>query len=224
MGRARDRRRQPRPPHHARGADARGHLHSVASRDAVPVSDACCAPGRGSGTARGTRNRLLPAAGDGAPDSLVTVPGGRYRMGDESAWSYPGTGRGRCTTVELTAFHMDATPSPSPVRRVRRGHGVADRGRAVRMVLRLRWVAARRLPAHAGVSRVRPGGARSWGPTGPIPRDLSRILRIGGTIPLSTSRGTTRRPIARGPGHDCQRRRNGRRRPEGDSRAAVPVG
>ena len=41
------------------------------------------------------------------PDSLITVPGGRYRIGDESAWSYPGDGEGPVHEVELSPFRID---------------------------------------------------------------------------------------------------------------------
>ena len=41
------------------------------------------------------------------PGTLVTVPGGRYRMGDESEWSYPGDGEGPVHEVELAAFRID---------------------------------------------------------------------------------------------------------------------
>ena len=37
---------------------------------------------------------------------MVTVPGGRYRMGDESAWSYPGDGEGPEHDVELVRFRI----------------------------------------------------------------------------------------------------------------------
>jgi formylglycine-generating enzyme len=70
------------------------------------VSDACCVPGRGSEVRTEGRSRPQPAVGKDVYGSLVAVPGGRYRIGDESAWSYPGDGEGPVHTVELTAFRM----------------------------------------------------------------------------------------------------------------------
>ena len=40
------------------------------------------------------------------PSSLVAIPGGRLRMGDESDWSYPGDGEGPVHDVRLPAFRM----------------------------------------------------------------------------------------------------------------------
>ena len=42
-----------------------------------------------------------------SPDTLVTVQGGRYRIGDESGWSYPGDGEGPVHDVELEAFRIE---------------------------------------------------------------------------------------------------------------------
>lgn len=70
------------------------------------MSDACCVPGRGSEERTGDGSRPQPAAGEGAYDTLVAVPGGRYRIGDESAWSYPRDGEGPVHAVELTAFRI----------------------------------------------------------------------------------------------------------------------
>jgi sulfatase modifying factor 1 len=72
------------------------------------VSDACCVPGRGS------ESRVLdecsrPPAQEGVADPLVTVPGGRYRIGDESSWSYPGDGEGPEHEVELSPFRIGRT-------------------------------------------------------------------------------------------------------------------
>ncbi len=42
------------------------------------------------------------------PTSLVTVPAGRYRVGDESDRAYAGDGEGPVHHVALPAFHIDA--------------------------------------------------------------------------------------------------------------------
>jgi len=41
------------------------------------------------------------------PSSLVEIPAGRLRMGDESKWSYPGDGEGPVHDVTLPAFRID---------------------------------------------------------------------------------------------------------------------
>ena len=38
------------------------------------------------------------------PSTLVSVPAGRYSMGDESEWAYAGDGEGPVHPVELAAF------------------------------------------------------------------------------------------------------------------------
>jgi formylglycine-generating enzyme len=42
------------------------------------------------------------------PATLAQIPGGRYRVGDESRWSYPNDGEGPAHEVELSAFRIDA--------------------------------------------------------------------------------------------------------------------
>ena len=71
------------------------------------MSDACCAPGRGSVPREKDRIRRVPRAEAQIPSTLVTVPGGRYRTGDESEWSYPGDGEGPVHEVDLAPFQID---------------------------------------------------------------------------------------------------------------------
>jgi formylglycine-generating enzyme required for sulfatase activity len=49
---------------------------------------------------------VTPAAGPNH-GTLVKVPGGRHRIGDESAWAYPADGEGPVHEVELTPFRID---------------------------------------------------------------------------------------------------------------------
>ena len=42
-----------------------------------------------------------------SPDTLVTVSGGRYLIGDVSEWSYPGDGEGPVHEVELAGFRIE---------------------------------------------------------------------------------------------------------------------
>ena len=58
-------------------------------------------PGRGVGG--------VPAAVSAARRGpVVAVPAGRFRMGDESVWAYPGDGEGPVHEVALEAFSIDA--------------------------------------------------------------------------------------------------------------------
>jgi formylglycine-generating enzyme len=70
------------------------------------MPDLCCAPNRSdTGVKRG--DRPVVASGGSPPSTLVTVPGGRYSMGDESEWSYAGDGEGPVHPIELVAFRID---------------------------------------------------------------------------------------------------------------------
>jgi formylglycine-generating enzyme required for sulfatase activity len=70
------------------------------------MSDACCAPGRGEAGA--PTGSAAPPADDGRhAGSLVEIPAGRYRVGDDSAWSYAGDGEAPVHEAELPAFRID---------------------------------------------------------------------------------------------------------------------
>jgi len=77
------------------------------------MGDACCAPDRDAGggatvpSPPGTHPGTVPSAPGTHPGTTVTVPAGRYRMGDESEWSYPGDGEGPVHDVELPGFRID---------------------------------------------------------------------------------------------------------------------
>jgi formylglycine-generating enzyme required for sulfatase activity len=76
---------------------------------------ACCTPADDAHQEAGRDGRsgegrdLAALAGTGAhPRPLEAVPGGTYRIGDESVWAYPGDGEGPPHDVELDAFRIDA--------------------------------------------------------------------------------------------------------------------
>jgi sulfatase modifying factor 1 len=69
------------------------------------MSDSCCAPGRDQDT--GPSERSAPTEVGSHPGVLVTVPACRYRLGDESEWSYPGDGEAPVHDVDLAAFGID---------------------------------------------------------------------------------------------------------------------
>jgi formylglycine-generating enzyme len=70
------------------------------------MSGPCCAPGRDEPSGNTNRGREVLARG-GSSLSLVTVPAGRYRIGDDSPWSYPDDGEGPVHDVEMEAFRID---------------------------------------------------------------------------------------------------------------------
>jgi formylglycine-generating enzyme len=72
------------------------------------VSGPCCVPNRGGRPPGGAARRGLPTGGTGSHDaSLVTIPGGMYRMGDESDWAYADDGEAPVHPVELPSFVID---------------------------------------------------------------------------------------------------------------------
>jgi formylglycine-generating enzyme len=66
----------------------------------------CCAPSRGESSEPSESIPTVQGEG-GRPDSLVTIPAGRYLMGDDSEWAYPGDGEGPIHAVELPGFQID---------------------------------------------------------------------------------------------------------------------
>jgi formylglycine-generating enzyme len=71
------------------------------------MSEICCAPSRASSSGRGVGSADAPAEGGSPPQTLAAVPGGSYRMGDESEWSYPGDGEGPVHELDLPPFRID---------------------------------------------------------------------------------------------------------------------
>src|SRR3954452_19539864 len=64
----------------------------------------CCSPSAGR---RVRRAPTLPTRAADPPPTLLSVSGGRFRMGDESVWAYPGDGEGPVHDVELGPFGVD---------------------------------------------------------------------------------------------------------------------
>ena len=69
------------------------------------MSDPCCAPERDGPTGEHPGPPVPTGAGP-VPSTLTDIPAGRYRIGDESAWSYPGDGEAPAHEVELGAFRI----------------------------------------------------------------------------------------------------------------------
>src|SRR4051794_37366131 len=79
------------------------------------MTDACCAPDArradlSSTAARDPRSATsaTSATSGTPPASLVDLPGGRFAMGDESPWAYPGDGEGPVHDVHLAPYAIDA--------------------------------------------------------------------------------------------------------------------
>ncbi|MGS2805743.1 formylglycine-generating enzyme family protein [Nocardia sp. MW-W600-9] len=65
----------------------------------------CCSPNREP--AEHHPVVALPGPGHVAADSLITVPGLTFRMGDDSPWAYPADGEGPAHEVTLPSFRLD---------------------------------------------------------------------------------------------------------------------
>ncbi|MEV6220433.1 formylglycine-generating enzyme family protein [Nocardia fluminea] len=65
----------------------------------------CCSPDREP--AERPVGGPLPTSGIVAADSLITLPGSTFRMGDDSPWAYPADGEGPVHEVELHSFRID---------------------------------------------------------------------------------------------------------------------
>ena len=185
------------------------------------MTDACCAPGR----PHDPNVPTVPAADavesthstpGTVPATLVRLPGGLFRMGDDSVWVYPGDGEGPVHEVECGRFAGRRVHGEQrPLRRVRRRHRPPHRRRAVRVVVRVRRascpttsptrVPSQRAVVAAGVRR-RLASSRRPALRPRRPRRPSRS---------STCRGTTRRRTASGPA------RAFRPKPSGSTRRAA---
>jgi sulfatase modifying factor 1 len=70
------------------------------------MSESCCTPSREPSSEPEHLHQAVEFGGR-RPQSLVSVPGGRYHLGDESDWSYTGDGEGPIHDVGLPAFQID---------------------------------------------------------------------------------------------------------------------
>ena len=158
----------------------------------------------------------VPAGGGPEPSSMVDIPAARFRMGDDPAGRTPATARARSTTSTLDAFRIDryaVTNARSPT--FVAATGLRHRRRALRLVVRVRRSAPRRLPRHA-----RRRGAPWW-------RQVNGRRLAPPEGPHSMSTGTVDHPVVqvswndaagvlpRGPGRGC------RPRPSGSTRHAA---
>jgi len=71
-----------------------------------PKAAGCCAPTREGGKGGGGEARPEPSGGP-APETLVRVPGGRFRMGSDDPLAYPQDGEGPVHEVHLRPFLID---------------------------------------------------------------------------------------------------------------------
>jgi sulfatase modifying factor 1 len=70
------------------------------------VSGPCCAPNRDGGAPGAAAQRGLPTGGT-HDASLVTIPAGTFRMGDETDWAYADDGEAPVHPVDLPSFLID---------------------------------------------------------------------------------------------------------------------
>ena len=110
--------------------------------------DGCCSPSRGGA---GESPAVARGSGRGVTNGMVLVPAGSFWMGSDDAYAYPDDGEGPPRELELAAYWVDSCTVTNAAFGAFVGEtGVRHRGRALRMVVRLRRPPARRLPADAG--------------------------------------------------------------------------
>ena len=167
----------------------------------------------------------VPAGGGAHPGSLVEVPAASFRMGDDSVWAYPGDGEAPVHDVALDGFRIDRyTVTNDAFAAFRRRDGLGHRRRTIRLVVRVRRPAPRRLPRHPRRRRgrvVAPGPRRGLAP----PRRTAlrrRRARRPSRGPRVVERRARVLPVDRDPPPD--RGRVGVRRPGRARRHRVPVG
>ena len=120
----------------------------------------CCAPGGDRGSATPPAPAAVASAPRDAVDhQLVSLAGRRRsRWAPTAPSAYADDGEGPVHVVELVRLrHRRPRGHQRPVRRVRRRHRPRHRGRAVRVVVRVRRAPPRRLPGDRGR-----GGRRPW--------------------------------------------------------------
>ena len=163
-------------------------------------------------------------AGNASLDGMVLLGGGSFAMGAEDAWAYPDDGEGPVRDVRIGSFWIDACAvSNAQFASSSESTGLRDRGRKVRVVIRLRWLTPRRLPADAGGcagALVAQGRGADWRhPDGPHSSIDGRLDH-----PSCTSPGTTPRRTAPGQGRGSRPRPNGSSLHAGARAAGVPLG
>ena len=130
------------PPKSSCGSPPPSSSRKVPTVTVGDVPESCCTPSREQASEPGRPQQVVEVGVRRHP-SLVAVPPGRYRMGDESDWSYAGDGEGPVHDIGLPAFQIDRVRRLQPaVCPIRRGQRVADRRRTLRMVVRVRRTAA----------------------------------------------------------------------------------
>ena len=171
------------------------------------------------------------APGQGTPpstlgtDTMVQLPGGQFLMGADDREGYPADGEGPMRKIRSGPSGWTAPPSPTgSSRSSSRRPATSDRGRALRLVVRLRRAAARPTFRPPAPWRRRPGGGRSTAPTGGTPKGRTRRLTAAPTIPWSRSPGTTPARTQVGRQAPPHRGRVGVRRARRPGAAALPLG
>ena len=195
--------------------------------DTASEKPPCCAPD--APDRHQTRPTISIAAGEGAgsTEDMASLAGGAFLIGSDDRWAYPEDGEGPVRRVSIGPFWIDRhAVSNARFDRVRRGDRVRHRGGALRLVVRLRRAAPRRLPAHPGRGPgalvAEGGGGGLAPPRGPtvIDRRPSRppgparllerrpgLLRLGREAPAHRGRVGVRGPRrARGKGLSLGRR------------------
>lgn len=146
--------------------------------------------------------------------SLVTIPAGTYRMGDESDWAYADDGEAPMHPVELASFLIDRhAVSNEQFATFVDATGWQTDAESFGWSFVFAGLLPDEFPPDRAASRGHRGGGRSWGRIGGIPRDHSPTGPGDPITPSSTSPGTMPTPTAAGPGRDYPPKPNGKWRP-----------
>ena len=192
-------------------------------RDDETVSDGCCTPSREPSAPEPRPAAAATSSPVPVAFAVADIPAGEARLGSEQPVAYPEDGEGPVRRVRLGAFRIGAHAGHQRrVRRVRRRHRPRHRGRALRLVVRLRRPAARRLPAdprRRARAVVAPGRGRRLAPPGGPAVRSSTAARDHPVVHVSLDDAAAY--CALGRRHGCRPRPSGSTPPAAASRAGV---
>ena len=122
-------------------------------------------------------------------------------MGTNDPIAYPADGESPAhAVIPAPLLHRPARRHQRPLRRLRRGHRLYHRRRALLAGPSSSPASCPTTSPTRAASPPPPGGGRSTTPTGVTPKARSRTSLRASTTPSSTSPGTTPSPTATGPG------------------------
>ena len=174
------------------------------------MTQRCCAPSRDADSPAGGATAAPGDGGDAPPLATVPIPAGDSLLGSNDELAYPDDGEGPVRRITLDAFGIAPhTVTNAEFARFVAGHRLLHRGRAVRLVVRVRRPAPRRLPADARRRQTPSGGARSRAPGWRHPEGPQSNLDGRDDHPVVHVSWNDAAPTASGPARGCPRRPSG---------------